>query len=244
MNQQFKDLQSLEERVSNLHQRVLGYKANSSESNMPKTSFIFNSNSNDPQQFQIAPTQLEFYDENWRDVIGYLHSNDKVQCYKALISIFDDQMNKKADLAELPEKADRQYVDYLLREISFASKKLLDEQLNTKFSGIHDQLEQTRADVATMKQHFDTQIEALKKELNHFKRALVDPSIDEDETVLVVQERHVNHHQKQSHVAPTSNLLPRIQRPKVFKDTYRKRTRPYVPQDLENIIKRDILIPK
>lgn len=224
----------------------MGYKSNVSD---PTTSFAnqinpsaMNPEDHQQNQIQIAPAQIEFYDENWRDVFQYLHDPDKIKSYKAFVDNFSKQLLSKADICELPEKADRQYVDYLLREISFESKKLLDEKLNSEFSGIKDQLEQSRADVTTMKIHFNAQIESLKKELIHFKRKLIDPTID-DEPALV-QERHMNHHNKQAHTIQATSFLPRIQRPHIYKDTYRKRTRPYVPQDLRPIIISDNFIPE
>lgn len=253
MNQKLNDLQDLSDRVGNLHRRVCGAKLSSLDINLQQISnnsnipFGMDGANNEQQQnsIQIAPAQIEFYDENWRDVIEHLKANDKITCYQTLIENFDKQLLSKADLIDLPEKADRQYVDYLISEITCESNKLLKEKLNSEFSGIRDQIEQSRADVKTMKQHFNTQIEALKKELTHYKRKLIDPSID-DEPALV-QERHANHHSnnnKQIHAAPTSSFsIPRIQKPSVFKDTYRPRTRPYIPQDLKPSIHSENIIP-
>lgn len=250
MNQKLNELQDLSDRVVNLHRRVCGAKSNAFDINLQQisnNSTLYQSDigSIDQQQnsIQIAPAQIEFYDENWRDVIEHLKANDKVMCYQTLIENFDKQLLSKADLVNLPEKADRQYVDYLISEITCESNKLLKEKLNSEFSGIRDQIEQSRADVKTMKLHFNTQIEALKKELTHYKRKLIDPTID-DEPVLV-QERHLNHHSnKQIHAVPTSSFnMPRIQKPSVFKDTYRPRTRPYIPQDLKPSIHSENIIP-
>ncbi|KAK8878188.1 hypothetical protein M9Y10_004953 [Tritrichomonas musculus] len=247
MNQKLNDLQELSDRVLNLHRRVCGARSNICDANSPlapNNPGLYSSDTGDQQQnsIQITPAQIEFYDENWRDVIEHFKSNDKILCYQTLIDTLDKQLLSKADLVNLPEKADRQYVDYLISEITCESNKLLKEKLNSEFSGIRDQIEQSRADVTTMKVHFNTQIEALKKELTHYKRKLIDPTID-DEPVLV-QERHGNHHpNKQAHSMPTSSNLPRIQKPSVFKDTYRPRTRPYIPQDLKPSIHSENIIP-
>ena len=236
---QIKDLKNLEDRASNLYQRVVGFKTGAPgffDSTLPRSS---------DQPIQITTTQFELYDENWREAVRQLQANNKKKSYEELVNHFNEQIEMKAEVTDLSEKADRQYVDYLLREISFASKKLLDEKLNTEFSGIQGQLDQTRADLTTMKFHFNAQIDSIKKELAYFKRTITDPSLEEDETVLVVQERHPNHHPKQLPALPTTNFgIPTIQKPKIYRDPYKRRSRPYAPQGLDETIHRDVVIPE
>lgn len=219
-----KAIAQLEERISNLKKKLSIVRSNSMETMMPTTSFVFKPDDQTNQQIQINPKQIEFYDEKWRDVLEKIKENDVIGSFKAFIENFNEQVIMKAELIELPEKADRMYVDALLRNLNYTTKKFLEESLEEDFATIRLELDQFKNNVEIIRQHFDSNVNLLRRDLTKYRKELFDPQT-ENETTIVIKENHT-HHIKAAQIVQNK---PVIKKPQVFKSPYKHRTRMHQP---------------
>ena len=221
---------TLEDRLANLRKRVR--EAQARENVMASTAFVFQPETQ-KLKIQISPTRIEFYDASWREVLELIKKKEPVESYRKLIDQLKEQCDAKTDLADLPEKANRQYVDTLLWEIGSSARSELDDQLQASFSMIRAELMQAKSNVETIKEHFQTNMDELRKELNDYKRSLMSDGEGQEVTLLHnVQPKHTPAHGHSHHRCPHMLMTSPIKRPQVYRTPYRPRVKPFVPDDL------------
>lgn len=228
---------SLEARIHRVKKCMTSGKNISNENFMQATSFVLHvkaeTPAEQPQQIQIAPTQVEFYDASWRDVLESIKQDKRVDCYQAFIANVNSQIDSKADICDLPEKADRHYVDTLLREITFTATTELDSALLTHFQMIRAEMTQAKSNVETIKKHFEENVEVLKNELAEYRKSLT--GSEEEHEITLIQNLETKHSMHEKALQLSARTVAPIRRYQIYKTPYKKRSRPYFPDDLNTV---------
>lgn len=119
-------------------------------------------------QTQSGP--LGFYDEIWHSTLGLADQKKYEESLKSFIEIYRKVIKEKADKIDLPEKVDRSYVDSKIKDSEESILKEVQEKLDTEFQDIQDQIDQIRNNTEAIKQHFEQNSMAIRRELATIKK--------------------------------------------------------------------------
>ena len=195
----------------------------------PNSPYILNTDDSESRNLKITPGQVDFYDDNWVDVLKLVKDKNYEAALQSFVQTFQDLSTQKVDLSEIHEKSDRQYVDSLIDDINSSVQNLLNDTIQTTYSDIKDELQQAKQNVETIRQQVDQNIELLKKELHKTKKSILDPKVNLVETENIINNTHEIQKNKTIQKTFQKNRLilvpPISKRPHLYKDGIKKRTK-------------------
>ena len=119
-------------------------------------------------QTQSGP--LGFYDEIWHSTLELADQMRYEESINSFIEIYRKVIQEKADKNDLPEKVDRSYVDSKMKESEESILNAANEKLDSEFESVQDQIDQIRNNTEAIKQHFEQNSMAIRRELASIKK--------------------------------------------------------------------------
>jgi len=230
----------LKERLSSIFTRLQRVKySNTSIDNV--TSDAFQSDESELRNLKITPGQIDFYDENWRDIIKQVKTKDIDGSLQSFVNNFILLSSQKVDLSELPEKSDRQYVDSLIEEMNQSVQQHIDESLEESYCNIRDELEQARINIETIRQQFDQNIEMLKKDLQKSKKSMQEPEEPEESNISQFLSKKTNYKPLQKNKLIL--MAPVSKKPQPYRTGVKKRSMTQLKSAIENVQISGLLLP-
>jgi hypothetical protein len=178
----------------------------------------------------INGTTAEFCEDHWQPVIDKVNSHSLIDAYRLFWEGFQAQLDMRLQVSDLRDKADRLYVDTLLRNVEESVHQSVETAITNEYAEILLEIQQAHDMVGTMKEHFQESVNSFRSELTRFKKKLLEEVANNEPNAA---RRAVE--SAPAHLPPRSTLKLAKQDatvPHICKSPYRKRTRPLVPKKL------------
>jgi hypothetical protein len=164
-----------------------------------------------------------------RDVVTAANNGNMFEAYRLFCEMFEAEIAQRADKSALREKADRLFVDSVLRNVEFYVKDEFLNIVNVEFTDVRGEINVIRNMISTVRDHSTEQIAAIRKQLNRIKKGvpektnidLLDPEKRRD------IQKETKPWEKSVEASPIRQPVARV------RTGYRKRSAPYIPQEME-----------
>ena len=186
---------------------------------------------------------LGFYNEIWHTTLEQAEQKNYEQSLSSFREIYNSLIQEKADKADLPEKADRNYVDSKIKEFGVIILNQVQDKLEEEYETIKDQIDQLRNNADAIKQHFEQNSQAIKKEISLLRKYYGVTDKEEDNVIPKVhpmrtthtftpQIRHTTKIRCKSDLSPVVLGSPSLRRPLSIHTPYKQRMpfKPELPQ--------------
>ena len=210
----------LQERIDSINQRLRRAQGLSLVSDENEVKLLSD------KDLEIAG-KIQFFDEKWKETLSELKEKHFDEARKFFMTNFDDLLEQKVDLSELPEKADRTYVDSLLDEMNENVDNMLNDLVHQKYDGIRDQIEQAQFNMETLTQQFETNMDVLKRDLIRIKKqsTVTEEPFDPKKITQDPMKIRIQAQEKIEHNFPLMVPLSKTVKPHPVREKYRPKSR-------------------
>jgi hypothetical protein len=174
-------------------------------------------------------THGQFCEDHWQPIIEQVKYHNLLDAYRSFCSSFESQVDLRVRSSDLRDKANRLYVDTLLRNVEESVHDRIAAAISDEYADVASEIQQALDMISTMREHFVPSIDAFRSELVRFKKKLT----EEDQPVqLVAAQPPVD----RLPLKPAFIEKAKAAGPKICKTPYKKRTRPYAPKKLGAVV--------
>jgi hypothetical protein len=119
-------------------------------------------------------TTAEFCEDHWQPVIDKVNSHSLIDAYRLFWAGFQGQLALRLQMPDLRDKADRLYVDTLLRNVEESIHERVEAAITDEYADVLIEIQQARDTVGTMREHFQESANSFRSELTRFKKRLLE----------------------------------------------------------------------
>ena len=218
MNEFFESIKTeLEQKVSYKRTQVQNL------SNFIKNDF-FNSNKNNIEE------------SIWSSTLDSINQKDYEQALKNLSSSYFEISQSKADYNFWDDKADREYVDKRMSDLTNEITSHVNDEIESKYEDIHDRIDQMKNNLESIHLHLDQNIVAIKKELSKIKKMYDKNNTNQESNkmlplfhgILPQQQIHIHKTKKHKGFNPIV-LAPKFDKKMPYHAPAKDKTLPFKP---------------